>query len=284
MHKINNYITLKTIFYIFTKHSIQNSIGKFFIVISLALISAACQNKIWPGTENDDELTDIKVERFDRLQCRYLTTGDFSALQQMNTNYPMETRTLIENMLQLGTVNQSDINERFLKFYQDTTLQHIISEAELQYANMDDINEQLTKAFQCLLKEMPNVEIPVFYAQIGALDQSIIVGDGIIGISLDKYLGSDYTPYHRYYAKGQLQTMNRENIVPDCLTFYLLSLFPLENFETAPQDVRDAHIGRVMWVVNKLMGQQFFKDENVKKVSRFMSANKKLSIKQLLQQ
>ena len=58
----------------------------------------------------DDTANGVEVKRYDRLQARYLTTGDFSALQQMNTNYPMETRTLVEDVLQLGEVNDPEIN------------------------------------------------------------------------------------------------------------------------------------------------------------------------------
>ena len=141
--------------------------------------------------KSDEADVEIAVDRYDRIQSLYLTTGDFSALQQMNTAYPIQTRTLIEDVLRIGKVNETDINMKFLRFYQDSTLQMLINEAEQQYANMDDINQELTNAFQYLLQQIPNLEIPVVYAQIGSLDQSIIVGNGQIGICLDKYLGAD---------------------------------------------------------------------------------------------
>ena len=141
------------------------------------------------GTGSDD--SGIIVERYDRLESRYLTTGDYSALQQMNTDYPRQTRTLLEDILKLGEVNDASINSRFLALFQDTMMQEIISDAELQYANVDDLNKQLTSAFNNLKKILPAIEIPSFYTQITALDQSIVVGDKMVGISLDKYLGSD---------------------------------------------------------------------------------------------
>ena len=53
---------------------------------------------------------------------------------------------------------------------------------------MDDINEQLKKSFGRLHDWLPELQQPYFYAQIGALDQSIVVGEHSVGISLDKYL------------------------------------------------------------------------------------------------
>ena len=90
---------------------------------------------------------EVVVERYDRIQSLYLTTGDFSALQQLNTEYPMQTRALIEDVLRIGRVNDPEINTKFLKFYQDIVLQSLINEVEQQYANMDDINKELTEAF-----------------------------------------------------------------------------------------------------------------------------------------
>lgn len=88
-----------------------------------------------------------------------------------------------------GSVNDPQINKRFLLFYQDSTLQSLISEAEQQYANMEDINQDLTSAFEYLKEAIPSMVVPEVYAQIGSLDQSVIVGNNTIGICLDKYLG-----------------------------------------------------------------------------------------------
>ena len=186
----------------------------------------------------------------------YYSASDYSALQQMNTDYPIETRTLIERMLQLGPVNDPNISKKFLMFYQDSTLQNLISDAEAEYANMDDINEQLENAFQNLEKWIKDIHRPQFYAQIGALDQSIIVGENSVGISLDKYMGKDYPLYKKYYSQQQRESMRRDQIVPDCLMFYLMSVYPMDNFDTRTQLERDLHVAKIMWVVNKAMEKQ----------------------------
>ena len=133
--------------------------NKFYLIVALILMMCiGCEWRLKPNNEDSDNT--FAVERYDRVQSLYLTTGDFSALQQMSTNYPNQTRTLIEDVLQLGEVNDPGINSRFLQFYQDTTLQTIISEAELQYANVSDISKQLNKAFDNLRKISPDVVLP----------------------------------------------------------------------------------------------------------------------------
>lgn len=247
----------------------------------MLLVFGSCELKLKPF-EDDGGNQRIEVCRYDRLESQYLTTSDFSALQQMNTDYPVETSTLIEKILRIGEVNDPQINNKFLSFYQDSTLQTIISDAESQYANMDDINAQLNSAFSKLKKEIPNIPIPRVYAQIGALDQSIVIGNSSIGISLDKYLGKDYPLYKKYYSKSQIRTMTRANIVPDCICFYLLSLYSMNELESRPQIERDLHMGKVMWVCNKILDKCFFNTRYVRMINKYMSTHSSVTIEELL--
>ena len=233
----------------------------------------------------DDTESAVVVERYDRIQSLYLTTSDFSALQQMNTVYPMQTRTLIEDVIKIGKVNDPQINTKFLHFYQDSVLQSLISEVEEQYANMDDINDDLTHAFGNLKKDIPNMEVPDIYAQIGSLDQSVIVGNGMIGICLDKYLGADYVLYLKPeygYSPTQRNMMQRHFIVPDCIGFYLLSLFPMPLDGALSQAERDLHMGKIQWVVNKVLGKTIFENDYVGKVGQYMKNNKNVTVELLL--
>lgn len=248
----------------------------------LVLVMLGCISCEWQLRLDE---SDIAVDRYDRIQSLYLTTSDFSALQQMNTVYPMQTRTLIEDILRIGKVNDPQISAKFLHFYQDSTLQLLINEAEQQYANMDDINEELNVSFRFLQKEFPGIELPEVYAQIGSLDQSIIIGNGMVGICLDKYLGEDCPLYLKPeygYSAEQRKMMQRNYIVPDCIGFYLLSLYPMPLDKPLSQAERDIHMGRIQWVVNKAIGKEVFKSMYIQKVDRYMKRNKNVSIEQLL--
>ncbi len=267
---VTNEITVKV------KHIIN-----YIVFLACVLLCSACDYMVKPNEETD--VAPLIVQRYDRLESRYLTTGDFSALQQMNTDYPIETRTLIEKVLQLGTITDPNISNRFLMFYQDSTLQSLIADAEAEYANMDDINQQLKEAFERLNDWIPELQQPCFYAQIGALDQSIIVGEHSVGISLDKYMGEKYPLYQKFYNAQQRSMMTREYIVPDCLTFYLLSIYPMVNFDNRPQLDRDLHMGKIMWTVNKVMGKKIFDTKYVNTIQSYIKRNPKTTVKQLLE-
>ena len=149
--------------------------------------------------------------------------------------------------------------------------------------NIEDIDTDLSNAFDRLKEELPFIEIPQVYAQIGSFDQSIIVGNNMLGISLDKYLGADYPFYLEHYSEDQRSLMTRSMVVPDCLGFYILSLFPIAAKEFTPLE-RDTHMGKIQWVVNKVMGKQVFDNAGVSKIENYMNNNKGVSVEQLLRQ
>ena len=254
-----------------------------YSILLLVLIACiGCQWKLQPTVEKSDS-DEVELARFDRAERLFLTTGDFAALQQMKTVYPIETRTLIEDVLQLGRVDEAGISTRFLYFFQDSTLQTLLRDVEEQYHVVHDLNADLNKSFKRLVEMLPQLTVPHVYAQIGSLDQSVVVGDSLVGISLDKYLGKDYPIYLKYgYSEQQRRMMTRQYIVPDCLCFYLLGHYPMSPEERDSAELRSAHMARIQYVVNKAMGRKVFTRPEISLVSEKMRRHPELTVEQLL--
>ena len=101
-------------------------------------------------------------------------------------------------------------------------------------------------------------------------------------VSITKYMGEGYSLYKKHYSLSQRQSMNRSNIVPDCLVFYLLSQYPLASYDSKSQTERDFHMGKMMWVVNRIMGYRFFKIKFIDDVEQYQRKHN-FSIKELLE-
>ena len=274
------YLENKILFSIFAQN-LKDTVRKIYILLIVAMVACVgCELHLKPNDANNED-DKISLHRYDRIQSLYLTTGDFSALQQMNLVYPQQTRTLIEDVLKLGRVNDPDINNKFLNFYQDTVLQALVNEVEQQYANVDDINEELQHSFDKLLQKLPALTAPMVYTQIGALDQSIVVGNNTVGISLDKYLGADYPLYLKYYPLSQRKLMTRSMIVPDCMLFYILSAYPIPD-DGKSQLTADLHIGKIQWIVNRMVGRRVFNTRYTAFVAKYMKKHSGMSFDQLL--
>lgn len=249
----------------------------YFILFSVMLACVGCQWNL-SNTNTENGYANIVIERFDRLERHFLTSGDIAALQQMKTDYPVQTQTLIEHVLRLGHIDEPDINHRFLVFFQDSTLKMLIGDVEKQYADVSDLEKELSEAFQRLEEMIPTMQTPQVYAQIGSLDQSIVVGERMLGISLDKYLGTNHPIYIRYgYTDKQRAMMKREFIAPDCLSFYLLSLYPFTD-----ETQNDEHMAKIQYVVNKAMNRKVFNRDKVKDVERYVDSHPKISVNELL--
>lgn len=198
--------------------------------------------------------TDVKVFRYDRLQYEAVALNSFSAMQKMSLDCPQATKILIEEVLGLGRVNEPVINERLCAYYSDSVLLKLMEDAESKFKDMTWIEEGLTDGFRNLVREVPEIPVPRIYAQISALNQSVVVGDSLVGFSLDKYMGEDYPLYQKYYYAYQRRSMNPERILPDCFTFYLMSYYPfhwMPNHRSLFDIIM--HQGKINWVVKHIL-------------------------------
>ncbi|MGL4519797.1 MAG: gliding motility lipoprotein GldB [Phocaeicola sp.] len=171
----------------------------------------------------------------------------------MNTEFPRTTKLMIEDVLAIGAVNSDKINERMYEYFQDTTLLKLLVDAEDKFKDLDWLEDKLNRAVTHMRKELPELQIPRFYAQFSALNQSVVVADTMVGFSVDKYMGSEYPLYKRFYYEHQRRTMKPDRIAPDCLTFYLMSEYPaLWVPRITLLDVMIQY-GKINWVVSKLL-------------------------------
>ena len=174
--------------------------------------------KDWKKRAGDENT--VVVDRYDRVLDEYVSLGSYTALHRMNTQYPMQTKLLIEDVLKLGVVNEPNVEQRLRYYYLDSTVQVLLDEVHRQYNDISDIEADLNRAFEELKKQDPNFKMPHIYTQVSCLNQSIIVSDTLIGISLDKYLGADFPLYAEYYTAEQRAQMTREAIVQDAINAY----------------------------------------------------------------
>jgi len=76
--------------------------------------------------------------------------------------------------------------------------------------------------------------------------------------------------------------MDRKYIVPDCVGFYLLSLYPMPLERNLSQEQRDIYVGKIQWVVDQAMGEEVFATRFTRMADRYMKRNKNATVDQLL--
>ena len=198
----------------------------------------------------------VRIARYDHLVDDYVNTGNIALWQKMNTEFPRETRALIENVLKLGPADKDGIEDSLRAYYSDPTIVQLRKDIAKKYDRLNVYEKELSCAFERLEAEHSNFVVPKIYAQNSAFNQSIVVGDSLIGISLDKYMGTDYPAYKKYFYENQRVTMEPSRMVQECLFFYLVQQYPYG--KTFPQiKFGDwlIHQGKIGWIVAQLVGK-----------------------------
>lgn len=235
------------------------------ILFCLTLLLTSCSLGLTSREEAED--VDIHVVRFDRAVEAYLQSSNFADWQRLTMVHPRETRILVEDELALGKLDDEHIGDSLKAFFSDSRLVTLRTDLEQRYAQFDHLDKDFTKAFSRLKKEYPEVVIPQIYTQVSALRQSIVVGDSVLGISLDKYLGADYPLYQEYYSATERSSMVPSRIVSDALNFYLAYTFPPRREQLDLSGLM-IYLGKLRWVTSQLMEKSLLDEAAADKALR----------------
>lgn len=225
-------------------------ISLFLLIVNM--LFASC--RMSTGGSAEPEEKGISILRYDKLLSDYIRSNSFSAMQKLNMEYRQPTKILIENVLAIGGVGDDSISQKLQKFYSDTTLLRLIADVEKMYPDLEKVEKELTCGFRKLKKEIPAIRVPLIYSQISAFNESIVLVDSLLGISLDKYMGEDYPFYKRFYYDYQRRTMRPDRIASDCFAFYLMGQYPFMSGEGSCLTDWMVHYGKINYVVQQLLG------------------------------
>lgn len=202
----------------------------------------------------DEASNPHRIVRYDRIVDDYVSTGNIALWQRMNTEFPRETRALIEDVLRLGRADQEGIEDSLRAFYNNSTLTKLRQDVALHFDDLAPYEKELKQAFSRLDGAQSSFVTPRIYTQNSAFNQSIVVGDSLIGISLDKYLGTNYPTYKKYFYENQRATMEPSRMVQECLFFYLAQQYPLsKNVKEYTLGNVMLHQGKLGWIVSQLI-------------------------------
>jgi hypothetical protein len=125
---------------------------------------------------------------------------------------------LFSYVINTGEINDSSFGDFLIRFCTDKQNNDIFALTMKLYPEIKGIEDELQKAFRYYLYYFPQRYVPSVYTCITGFNNSIITGDSVLGIGLDRYLGADSEYYSRLGIYKYLAArMTKENIVPDCI-------------------------------------------------------------------
>ncbi|MCE5344716.1 MAG: hypothetical protein LLG13_00320 [Bacteroidales bacterium] len=125
---------------------------------------------------------------------------------------------LFSYVINTGDVNESSFGDFLVRFCTDKQNNDVYALTMKLYPDISNIETNLQEAFRHYLYYFPEKKVPAIFTCITGFNNSVITGDSVLGIGLDRYLGADCEYYPRLQIyKYMAARMTPENIVPDCI-------------------------------------------------------------------
>jgi hypothetical protein len=125
---------------------------------------------------------------------------------------------LFSYVINTGDIDESSFGDFLVRFCTDKQNNDVYTMTMKIYPDVDDIEKGLEDAFRHYLYYFPERKVPSVYTCITGFNNSIITGDGILGIGLDRYLGADCEYYPRLEIYDYISArMTPAYVVSDCM-------------------------------------------------------------------
>jgi hypothetical protein len=166
-------------------------------------------------------------------------------------------------VINIGEITDSTWSDGLLRFCTDKLNNEVYTGTMQVFPEIKNIEKELNQAFIHYKYYFPLKKIPGIFTCITRFNNSIIVGDSVLGIGLDKYLGSDckYYPGLQFY-KYQTAKMNPFNIVSDCMYAWASSEWNYKEMGYKTDNVlaEMIHEGKLLYFVKSMLPEH---DENL---------------------
>ncbi|MCD7973252.1 MAG: gliding motility protein GldB [Candidatus Azobacteroides sp.] len=206
------------------------AIKNIILVFLFTFSCIACNQGKMSGQEPDSiarmQVQPVNIHRFDKWLYHWITSPDDQLPQEIIKNYNFFS-IYTKYIIGVGEPNDPEIRSKIRAFFSDSIMMDLYENTEASYDSVSDIAFSLGKAFQEFQFYFPEKGIPTVFMHVSGLNQSVVVGENILSISIDKYQGKDYLLYNSYFKEYQIKNMVRERIVPDYLKGWLFSEFEM---------------------------------------------------------
>ena len=196
----------------------------FYLCLTLVLFSCT-RNPLKINVS--DVSVDLKIKHLDVDLLKLKQDQMQASIPELKKKYGEFFDIFTYQMISIGGIQQEKFPELLYSFVSDTML---IQKLEPKVSEKIDtllLRKDLEAAFRHYKYYFPQKEVPVIYTCISGLNQSVVISDKLIGVSLDKYLGAESPFYVRLGLPFfKRRNMNPAKIVPDIMYAWAMTEWP----------------------------------------------------------
>ncbi len=188
--------------------------GVLFLLITILVTS--CGRNRYKADVSDIEC-DISITRLERDLFDSDPSLIPASVEKISERYGYFFN-LFGYVINAGDTSDPGFTENLVAFCTDKLNNEVYRKVMEKYSDLNDLEKELSDAFRHYMFYFPGKDVPKVYSCITGFNNSLIVSDSIMGISLDRYLGSDCEYYRQLQIYSYISArMNPENIAPDCM-------------------------------------------------------------------
>jgi hypothetical protein len=186
------------------------------VILSGIIIMPSCKRNHYRVNTSSIKV-DIKIKRLEKDLFTINPDEIISMVPSLKKKYNGFLQ-LFSYVINTGDINEPSFGDFLLRFCSDKQNNEVYALTMKKFPDVSIIEERLQDAFRHYLYYFPGRNVPSVYTCITGFNNSIITGDSVLGIGLDRYLGADCEYYPRLNIfKYIAARMTPENIVPDCI-------------------------------------------------------------------
>ncbi len=218
-----------------------------FLIITLIQISACKRDHYKVNVSSIDVNVEIKRLEKDLFS---LNPEDIAGnIPLLKKKFPGFLQ-LFSWVIKTGDVNDPSFGDFLVRFCTDKQNNDVYQYTLKVFPDISAIENELENAFRHYEYYFPGRPVPAVYTCITGFNYSIITSDTILGISLDRYLGSDCEFYPRLGIYSYISArMTPSNVVPDCIYGWADSEWTFDSTGYASDNVlsRIMHYGKLKY-------------------------------------
>lgn len=208
---------------------------KILIVLSLGLILFSCKgDKKTPDVSNIS--VDLHLERFDRDFFAIDTNNVLAGLNNLSQKYPIATPIFLQYVLGVDSATMVPGVRNFISLSGN-----LYDTVNTVFKNTDGLEKDFKKAFQFVKYYFPKYQVPKIVTIAGPVDALAqsdsgptpdFLRPGLLGISLQFYLGKDFSVYSDPFfienvaPSYRSRRFSKEYIIADAMQLVVSDLFP----------------------------------------------------------
>lgn len=196
----------------------RKMIKKILPVLLLAAFFSGCSEKNPYKKDTKGIEADIEIKRLDKELFELDFDSIAPEVPRLNKKYGDFFDLYNKNVIKIGGSNHKDYPDNLRSFLTDYFINKAYEKTMKVYPDLDDLENKFTEGFKHYKAHFTDKQIPALYTYIGGFNQSIVVGDSILAIGLDKYLGQNCEFYDKLTLSNYLKkNMHKKKIPTDAM-------------------------------------------------------------------